>query len=163
MTAFVKCHALQLSAMASHWPPELRWCLQWQLHWKTSLHIITDVVPRSVAMTAKKRKKEKKKTRVNWPTVILGGSPSMPSCLVKHNQTYSQMHCPKLVFVFVRFVPDLFQDSSNSPRPKSVLVCSSVNVELDGFCFSFPLLTWQQCPEIEHNICSVNNWTWNPC
>lgn len=107
--------------------------------------------------------KKKKKTRVNWPAVILGGSPSTPSCLVKHNQAYSRMHCPKLVFVFVRLVPDLFQDSSNSPRPKSVLVCSSVNVELDGFCFSFLPLTWQQCPEIEHNICSVNNWTWNPC
>lgn len=109
------------------------------------------------------QKRKKKKTRVNWPAVILGSSPSMPSCLVKYNQTYSQMHCPKLVLVFVRLVPDLFQDSSNSPRPKSVLVCSSVNVELDGFCFSFLPLTWQQCPEIEHNICSVNNWTWNPC
>lgn len=158
MAAFVKCRALQLSATASHRPPELRWCLLWQLHWKTSLHIITDVVASSVAVTAKK-----KKTRVNWPAVILGGSPSTPSCLVKHNQAYSRMHCPKLVFVFVRLVPDLFQDSSNSPRPKSVLVCSSVNVELDGFCFSFLPLTWQQCPEIEHNICSVNNWTWNPC
>lgn len=173
----------QQRAVTSQWPPELRGCGAWQLPRQPSPRIRPDAAPDSVPMTAKTR-------CLIDPQWLRSAAHLLPPRAVKQVQMYlgKLAPCPFInrlthshrgaALILYLFPSDVLQPNkpqqyvglwrrnSNAAHPRSLLVRTSISVGLEsengwGLWVS---VGWHdnRAPEIEYNICSVNNWIWTP-